>query len=576
MKSGVKLAFFASIVILLGVSGCGKKDPVVARIGNRETVKLSELQTEVDRYSMFERSDASAIEKYRKALNGIVDRKIKLTAAYRLKMDKDTSIQKIIRPEFQRAMLQRMYETEIMAPIVSEKDIRDYYAKTARQVLIRDIFFRFPVPATPAQEDSVRAKAADVAGRIRKGEAYSEMARQYSQDEKTAFNGGLMGIVQYTRSDDPVLNAVFSMKTGDISQPVKNKSGYHILKVEEVQKKDRMPFEKAHDQIRGQLERERKSQLADREKQYVDRLRKRSGFTWVDAGVDSLVAHYRNSRQFFREDLIDSLKKLPESVRRQELTRFNDKKKTITTESIILHLEKSGFINGVSLGSREALMNTIDHWVITDLLIETAEKNGLGHAAEVRERTKRLVERLMVDSLNARVIWGSIRPDSAAVSAHYETFKDSLYSEPARIQVQEVVVADRNTADRIAAQTAGRWDLRMFPSQFTLRPGMKPRNGVYDMRPISQFGEVAPLLEHAKRGQTVGPVELKNHQFCLMKVLAREEKKARPFQMAQNRVHQDIIRSIRKEKEKAWLDEQKKSIRVSIDEKILQQAANAK
>jgi peptidyl-prolyl cis-trans isomerase C len=576
MKSVCKLAVFASVVVVLGFSGCDKKDPVVARIGNREVVKLSELNSEVNRTSMFERAEQPAPEKYRKALNGLIDKKIKLMAAYRVKLDRDSAIQKIMKPEMQRAMLQRMYDIEIMGSAIPEKDVRDYYAKTAKQVLIRDIVFRLPQPADPAQEDSLKRKAMDVYNRIRKGESYLEMARQYSEDQKTAFNGGLMGVLQYTRSDDPVLDAVFSMKAGEVSEPVRNKAGFHILKVEEVQAKDRLPYEKAHDQIRGQLERERRSLLTEKEKQYVDRLREKSGFAWVEPGIDSLLAHFKNSPQFFREELRDSLRRLPESVRGQELVRFKDRKKTITTETIIRRLDEKGFINGVAIGSREALKSTIDRWVMTDLLIESAEKSGLARHEQVREKTKKMMERLMVDSLNARVIWGSIRPDSALVLAHYEAFRDSLYSEQPQAQIQEALVSDRALAERILRETKGRWDLRRFPEKYSERPGMKQKNGIFDLKPVSQYGELAPYLLKAKRGDTGGPIELKNHQFSVFKVLSKREKNARPFDKVELRVRQDLVRSIRREKEKAWLDEQKSKIRVTIDEKVLQQAQDVK
>jgi peptidyl-prolyl cis-trans isomerase C len=576
MKSVCKLAVFASVVVVLGFSGCEKKDPIVARIGNREVVKLSELNSEVNRTSMFERAEQPAPEKYRKALNSLIDKKIKLMAAYRVKMDRDSAIQKIMKPEIQRAMLQRMYEIEIMGPVIPAKDIRDYYAKTAKQVLIRDIVFRLPQPADSAREDSLRRKAADIYNRIRKGESYLEMARQYSEDQKTAFNGGLMGVLQYTRSDDPVLDAVFSMKAGEVSKPVRNKAGFHILKVEEVQPKERLPYEKARDQIRGQLERERRSLLSEKEKQYVDRLREKSGFAWVEPGIDSLLAHFKNSPQFFREELRDSLRRLPESVRSQELARFKDLKKTITTETIIRRLDEKGFINSIGIGSREALMNTIDRWVMTDLLIESAERSGLARHEQVRERTRKMIERLMVDSLNARVIWGSIRPDSVSILAQYTAFKDSLYSEQPQAQIQEVLVSDRALAERIRRETEGRWDLKRFPEKYSERPGMKQKNGVFDLKPVSQYGELAPYLLKAKRGDTGGPVELKNHQFSVFKVLSKREKIARPFDKVEVRVRQDLVRSIRREKEKAWLDEQKSKIRVTIDEKALQQAQDAK
>lgn len=575
MKSVTKLSVFASFVVVLVFSGCDKKDPVVARIGNREKITLSELKNEVNRAGMFSRADQPASEKTRKALDGLIDKKIKLMAAYRAKLDKDSAIQKLMKPEIQRAMLQRMYDVEIMGPVIPEKDIRDYYAKTAKQVLIRDIVFKLPQPADPAQEDSLRQKAMDVYHRIRRGESYLEMARQFSEDPKTAFNGGLMGVLQYTRSDDPVLNAVFSMKAGAVSEPVRNKSGFHILKVEEIQPRERLPYEKAKDQIRGQLERERRSLLNEKEKKYVDRLRTKSGFAWSEPGIDSLLVHFKGSQKFFREELRDSLRRLPESVRKQELARFKDRNKTITTETIIQRLDEKGFINSVGIGTREALMNTIDRWVMTDLLIASAERNGLAGHELVKQRTKRMLERLMVDSLNVREIWGSIRPDSAAVKAHYEAFLDSLFSEQPQAQIQEVLVNDRALAERIRRETEGRWDLRRFPEQYTVRPGMKQKNGIFDLKPVSQYGELAPYLLNAKRGDTGGPVELKNLQYSVFKVLAKREKKARPFANVETRVRQDLVRFIRRDREKAWLDEQKAKLRITINEKVLQQAANA-
>jgi len=296
----------------------------------------------------------------------------------------------------------------------------------------------------------------------------------------------------------------------------------------------------------------------------------------VEPGIDSLLAHFKNSPQFFREELRDSLRRLPESVRGQELVRFKDRKKTITTETIIRRLDEKGFINGVAIGSREALKSTIDRWVMTDLLIESAEKSGLARHEQVREKTKKMMERLMVDSLNARVIWGSIRPDSALVLAHYEAFRDSLYSEQPQAQIQEALVSDRALAERILRETKGRWDLRRFPEKYSERPGMKQKNGIFDLKPVSQYGELAPYLLKAKRGDTGGPIELKNHQFSVFKVLSKREKNARPFDKVELRVRQDLVRSIRREKEKAWLDEQKSKIRVNIDEKVLQQVPNVK
>ena len=94
--------------------------------------------------------------------------------------------------------------------------------------------------------------------RARRGEDFSALARQYSEDPGSKDNGGLYE--QFSRGDmiKPFEDAAFTLPIGEISGIVDTEHGYHIIKVIEREKHDR-PMEEVRDdlikEIRGPEER---------------------------------------------------------------------------------------------------------------------------------------------------------------------------------------------------------------------------------------------------------------------------------------------------------------------------------
>jgi len=66
------------------------------------------------------------------------------------------------------------------------------------------------------------------------GKDFAELARRYS-DAPTARSGGDLGF--FTRTGafiEPIVATAFRLKKGEISEPIRTKNGYHILKVTEI------------------------------------------------------------------------------------------------------------------------------------------------------------------------------------------------------------------------------------------------------------------------------------------------------------------------------------------------------
>lgn len=92
----------------------------------------------------------------------------------------------------------------------------------------------------------VKQKAEDLLARVKKGEDFAALAKEYSDDKSSAVNGGELGGWVTKGTWVPEFEqAAFSMKPGEISDLVKSNFGYHIIQVE-----DRRTVEKKADETK--------------------------------------------------------------------------------------------------------------------------------------------------------------------------------------------------------------------------------------------------------------------------------------------------------------------------------------
>lgn len=106
---------------------------------------------------------------------------------------------------------------------------------------------------------AAKKKAEDILARIRKGESFAELAKQYSQDPGSAKEGGDLGFFGRGVMDSAFEKAAFDLKVGEVSEPVRSTFGFHIIKLEGIRGGERKPYE----QVRDQLEKDIKHQQAE-------------------------------------------------------------------------------------------------------------------------------------------------------------------------------------------------------------------------------------------------------------------------------------------------------------------------
>ena len=130
---------------------------------------------------------------------------------------------------------------------VSDDELRQYYSQhrdeyvLPERVKAQHILFKTQ-GKTPEEIEKIREKARGVLDRAKKGEDFSSLAKQNSEDS-SASSGGDLGDFGRGQMVPEFENAAFSLGVGAISDLVQTQFGFHIIKVNEKQERRERPFE---------------------------------------------------------------------------------------------------------------------------------------------------------------------------------------------------------------------------------------------------------------------------------------------------------------------------------------------
>jgi peptidyl-prolyl cis-trans isomerase SurA len=109
---------------------------------------------------------------------------------------------------------------------------REQSAASNDEFNVSHILLSLPAAATPQQLEEISHKAQDLSGRASKGEDFGQLAIANSNSQ-TALDGGQLGWRKGTQLPQFILDLVVKMKPGDVSEPVRTPSGFHIVKLNE-------------------------------------------------------------------------------------------------------------------------------------------------------------------------------------------------------------------------------------------------------------------------------------------------------------------------------------------------------
>ena len=131
----MKRLLITGCLLVLGLGGCAKKGPLVARVGD-SVITFDQFQQDFDRTRTLEEIlNADSSEKIAH-LDSMVIEAMLLQEAKSRGMEEDPYVQYRIGPLKRYLLIRRLYEKEILDRYITRGELKDYYGKLQYDAVI--------------------------------------------------------------------------------------------------------------------------------------------------------------------------------------------------------------------------------------------------------------------------------------------------------------------------------------------------------------------------------------------------------------------------------------------------------
>jgi peptidyl-prolyl cis-trans isomerase C len=146
------------------------------------------------------------------------------------------------------------YKKELLVDLYLQQYLKDYNTEANQKKYYEENIEKYRSPEmvkVSLIKVDTEDEAKDIAKKARDGGDFAALAKEYSKDP-SARRGGDFGYRARSALRKEIADAAFSLKAGDVSDPVKTDDGYYIVKVTDHRDEGTAKFEDVKNLISGE------------------------------------------------------------------------------------------------------------------------------------------------------------------------------------------------------------------------------------------------------------------------------------------------------------------------------------
>jgi peptidyl-prolyl cis-trans isomerase SurA len=211
----------------------------------RNVLRRQILERLVVEEIQMQRADRLGVEVSEEMLNGALDEVARRNNISFPDLPQALSQQGIdyrdFRDEIRKQLkLQLLRQRDVFAHInISPRELEQFMARQANapdqnsEYNISHILISVPVTASPEQVEEREKRAREVYDKAKAGEDFAQLAVSYSESS-TNIEGGALGWRRGPQLPSIIADRISQMKAGDVSEPIRTPSGFHLFRLNEV------------------------------------------------------------------------------------------------------------------------------------------------------------------------------------------------------------------------------------------------------------------------------------------------------------------------------------------------------
>jgi len=221
------------------------ENKVLAKVGDRE-ITISDVDFVINNLDPNTQQQFNSEEGQKRVVTELVNQELFFLDAVKNGIDKDEEF--VNQMEKAKAdLLKQYYITKLLSKAdVDDVEIFNFYGANREMFVDKEeIRARHILVSTEEEANKIEAE-------IKAGLAFEDAAKKYSSCPSSQ-EGGDLGFFSAGQMVPEFEKVAFSLKNGEISNPVKTQFGYHIILTEEKKPAGIMPYDKAKEMIRQHL-----------------------------------------------------------------------------------------------------------------------------------------------------------------------------------------------------------------------------------------------------------------------------------------------------------------------------------
>jgi parvulin-like peptidyl-prolyl isomerase len=229
-----------------------------------EKLRKSVLSTMIDKELLMKAATSSPSyrpDDIKKEVNTIIEEQGGQAVIQPILSSYGTSWDAFMQDMNERVTIEKFIEKDLLANVtISDEELKSSFAANPslyaepETVTASHILILAKSTASHEEQQKALARIKEIRKRVTApGADFGKIAAETSDDTASKGEGGSLGAFQRGMMVPEFEKAAFSLKVGEISEPVKTEYGYHIIKVEQHQQSQPPTFESAKDKVRYQL-----------------------------------------------------------------------------------------------------------------------------------------------------------------------------------------------------------------------------------------------------------------------------------------------------------------------------------
>lgn len=272
------------------------------------------------------------------------------------------------------------------------------------------------IAAGAGEEDSIKAvqKINEIYAKVKAGDRFDDLARQYSDDPSSAKAGGALPMFGTGRMVPEFERAAFDLKNlNDYTAPVRTSYGWHIIRL--LEKKPLGSYEELQTELKQKISKDSRSDLS--KTSMISKIKNRYGFKEMPKAKAAILARVDTS-------LLEARWKI-ELAAGLDGQLFSLGSKVFTQQDFAKYLFDHQTKRGQSGGSPENVANSLYNEYVSSSCLAYEESNLDSLYPDFRNLMQEYRDGILLFELTDKKVWSKAVKDTVGLKEFYEANKNN-------------------------------------------------------------------------------------------------------------------------------------------------------